>query len=208
MFEVIRTLHEEDIEEDFVAIGNLINELRTPFHAALIIKYQSHLFQYHYTGTEIELCDIHLDYFHKRTYTIHQSEIPAFIAYCNSIKKNANPHYGYFYSGEYYDKNGKHFSEKAIGERMTCVGFCLNVLKGFLENDYLKYTDWGSSSHSNEYLLKYAETHQLDVAKIQESHRRISPIEILTSGYFYSIPISKLEIDDKLNEVKEYLVNY
>ena len=148
------------------------------------------------------------EYFHKRTETIHKEEIPAFIAYCNSIKKNANPIYGYFYSGEYYDNKGIHFSEKSIGERMTCVGFCMNVLKGFLENDYLKYTDWDSSSHSTDYLLKYAEKYNLDVASIQESHRRISPIEILTSGFFHNIPISKIEIDSKLTEVKEYLLNY
>lgn len=208
MFEIIKTLDEEDIKEDFVAIGNLIDDIKEPFHAALIIKYNSDLFQYHYTGSEIELSEIAHDYFHKRTNTIHHSEIPAFIAYCNSIKKRANPIYGYFYSGEYYDNKGHHFSEKIIGERMTCVGFCLNVLKGFLEKDYLKYTDWDSSSHSSEYLLKYAEKHNLNLELIQESHRRISPIEILTSGFFYKIPITKNEIDNKLDEVKEYLVKY
>jgi hypothetical protein len=208
MFEIINTLNEQDISEDFVAIGNLINEHKEPYHAALIIKYNSNLLQYHYTGTDIELSEVDYEYFHKRTKTIHKEEIPAFIAYCNSIKKNANPIYGYFYSGEYYDNKGIHFSEKSIGERMTCVGFCMNVLKGFLENDYLKYTDWDSSSHSTDYLLKYAEKHKLDVASIQESHRRISPIEILTSGFFYNIPISKIEIDSKLAEVEEYLLNY
>lgn len=208
MFEIINTLKEEDISDDFVAIGNLLNEYKEPYHAALIIKHNSNLLQYHYTGKDIELSDVDFEYFHKRTRTIHKEEIPAFIAYCNSIKKNANPIYGYFYSGEYYDNNGIHFSKKSIGERMTCVGFCINVLKGFLENDYLKYADWDSSSHSSEYLLKYAEKHNLNVSSIQESHRRISPIEILTSGFFYNIPISKIEIDNKLTEVKEYLRNY
>ena len=208
MFEIINTLNEKDINENFVAIGNLINEDKEPFHAALIIKYNSFLLQYHYTGSDIELSDVNFEYFHKRTKTIHKEEIPAFIAYCNSIKKNANPIYGYFYSGEYYDDKGMHFSEKAIGETMTCVGFCLNVLKGFLETDYLNYIDWDSLTHSNDYLLKYAEKHNLEVATIQESHRRISPIEILTSGFFYNIPISKIEIDGKQGEVKDYLVNY
>jgi hypothetical protein len=208
MFEIINTLNEEDISENFVAIGNLINEDKEPYHAALIIKYNSNLLQYHYTGSEIELSDVNFDYFHKKTKTIHKDEIPAFIAYCNSIMKNANPIYGYFYSGEYYDNKGVHFSKKAIGERMTCVGFCLNVLKGFLEKDYLNYIDWDSSTHSNEYLLKYAEKHNLNVDDIQESHRRISPIEMLTSGFFYNIPISKIEIDGKLDQVKEYLIHY
>ncbi|WP_395077593.1 hypothetical protein [Flavobacterium sp.] len=208
MFEIINTLKEEDITENFVAIGNLINENKEPYHSALIIKYNSDLIQYHYTGSEIELRNIDFEYFHKRTKTIHKEEIPAFIAYCKSIQKNANPIYGYFYSGEYYDNNGEHFCKKEIGERMTCVGFCLNVLKGFLEVDYLKYNDWDSSTHSNEYLIKYAEKHNLDILKIQESHRRISPIEILSSGFFYNTPISKIEIDSKVDEIKEYLINY
>lgn len=208
MFEIINTLNEEDINDDFVAIGNLINKDREPYHAALIIKYNSNLLQFHYTSLNIEFNEVNYEYFHKRTSTIHKEEIPAFIAYCNSIKKNANPIYGYFYSGEYYDNDGIHFCDKAIGERMTCVGFCLNVLKGFLENDYIKYTDWDSSSHSNEYLLKYAKKHNLDIELIHSSHRRISPIDILTSGYFYNIPITKIEIDNKLPEVSEYLSNY
>lgn len=208
MFEIINTLNEQDISEDFVAIGNLINGDKVPFHAALIIKYNSILFQYHYTSSDIEFEEVDYEYFHKRTKTIHKEEVPAFIAYCNSIKKNANPIYGYFYSGEYYDNKGVHFSEKTIGERMTCVGFYINVLKGFLEDDYLKYTDWDSSSHSTDYILKYADKHKLDVASIQESHRRISPIEILTSGFFYNIPIPKTDIDNKLTEVEEYFLNY
>lgn len=209
MFEIIKTLNEEDIKDDFVAIGNLIDESKEPFHAALIIKYNSNLFEFHYTSKSIEFDSINNDYFHKITKTIHQAEIPAFIAYCKSIKKNAKPIYGYFYGGEYYDNNGNHFSEKTTGERMTCVGFCLNVLKGFLEKDYIKYADWDSSSHNNEdYLEKYAEKHELDINDIQESHRRISPIEILTSAFFNNIPISKNEIETKLDEVKEYLLNY
>ncbi|MDR6761853.1 hypothetical protein J2Y38_002062 [Flavobacterium sp. 2755] len=209
MFEIINTLSEKDINKDFVAIGALINKEKSPYHASLIINYKSALFQFHYTSQEIEFQKVNYNYFHKRTQTIHEDEIPAFIAYCNSIKKKANPTYGFFYSGEYYDSNGTHFSQKSTGERMTCVGFCLNVLKGFLEEDYIKYKDWNSSSHEEtDYLQKYAEEHNLDVETIAESHRRISPLEILTSGFFDNLPISKNNIDDKSDEVKEYLFNY
>ena len=80
-------------------------------------------------------------YFHKTTLTIHPDEVPAFIVYCQQIKQKAKPIYGFFYSGEFYDKEGNYLMNKDLGERMTCVGFCLNVLKGFLEEDYIDYME-------------------------------------------------------------------
>jgi len=80
-------------------------------------------------------------YFHKTTLTIHPDEVPAFIVYCQQIKQKAKPIYGFFYSGEFYDKEGNYLMNKDLGERMTCVGFCLNVLKGFLEEDHIDYME-------------------------------------------------------------------
>ena len=128
---------------------------------------------------------------------------------CRRIINKANPRYGFFYSGEYFDKDGNHFSDKAIGQTMTCSGFCINVLKGFLEKDYLVYEDWNTPSFpTTDYLQNYALRYNLDIDKIAESHRRISPLELLCSGYFSLLPISKNQIDSKLFETQEYLQNY
>ena len=43
---------------------------------------------------------------------------------------------------------------------------------------------------------------------IIESHRRISPLELLCSGYFSNLPIRKYDIDLKIDETSEYLLNY
>ncbi|WP_314060053.1 hypothetical protein [Empedobacter brevis] len=213
MFEIKHTNTEVDIKNEFVAIGSYLNENKEPFHSVLLIRYQNTNYQIHYTGvpgygilfdTEIEdVC------FHKITDTIDEKLIPAFYTMCKRIEKKANPKYGYFYSGEYFDNQGKHFSDKPIGETMTCAGFCLNVLKGFLENDYINYKDWNNQSFpTDDYLKKYAEKNNLDLDKIAESHRRISPLELLSSGFFNIIPISKKQIDTKVDETQQYLLNY
>lgn len=204
MFEIIKTLQEGDRDCDFVALGFLENEGNN--HATLIIKYNSELYQYHYTSREIDFSNVSYDFFHKITETIQTSLVPAFYAHCREILKRANPQYGYFYSGEFYDRNGIHFSDKAVGERMTCVGFCLNVLKGFLEEDYIYYLDWDENSHdSPDYLVKYANNHNLKIEDISLSHRRITPLELLTSAFFVDTPIKKTKIDSKKEEVKDYI---
>lgn len=210
MFEIINTLTEKDIKENFVAIGGCIDANGIAEHSVLVIRYNDQLSHIHFNGSDILFDRISSEFcFHKITETIDEKLIPSFIAMCKRVKKTANPRYGFFYSGEYYDLNGLHFSEKEISETMTCSGFCLNILKGFLEKDYLVYTDWNTPSYpTEEYLKNFANHFNLDIEKISESHRRISPLELLSSAYFTNLPITKLEVDSKVDETAEYLANY
>ncbi|AKH95402.1 hypothetical protein [Elizabethkingia anophelis] len=213
MFEIINTLTENDIKEEFVAIGSCIDGEGNAYHSVLIIRYKGESFQFHYTGNpSIGILfenTVYSSCFHKITDTINPRLIPAFIAMCKRVMKTATPRYGYFYSGEYYDNSGNHFSDKEVGETMTCAGFCINILKGFLENDYIYYQDWTSESHPTEgYLDFYCSKYSIDKDKIAESHRRISPIELLCSGFFSNLPIRKVQIDCKIDEVQDYLKNY
>lgn len=202
MFEIVRSLVEDDRITDFVAIGNLIDGNAISKHAAFIIKHNDELFEFHYTGEIIEFEKIGRDYYHKITDTIDPEEVPAFIAKCKNIQKKAKPIYGYFYSGESYDIDGNHIGDPILGQRMTCVGFCLNVLKGFLEEDYLIYTDWTSETHdSKDYVELYCKENKIDPEDIIDSHRRITPRECLTSCYFTNLPISKKQIDNKIVQV-------
>jgi hypothetical protein len=210
MFEIRRTLEEQDIDENFVAIGNLISENpRTPTHSALIIKYNNSLYEFHFTGRAIELKEVENDYFHKITQCIHRDEVAAFIALCKHVLSKASPTYGFFYSGEFYDSEGNFIGNNSLGERMTCVGFCLNVLKGFLEAEYLNYSDWSNASHNDgeAYLLWYCGHHGLNINDVRQSHRRISPLECLVSCFYSSLPISKRDIDAKTPMVWDYILN-
>tara|TARA_R110002020_G_scaffold261331_2_gene475669 strand:+ start:1636 stop:2268 length:633 start_codon:yes stop_codon:yes gene_type:complete len=210
LFDIINTLTEKDIKENFVAIGSYVDKDKVAAHSVIVIKYNGSIKHIHYDSKEILFDDIYnVCCFHKITDTINPALIPSFIVMCKIVMEKANPRYGYFYSGEYYDQNGIHFSEKAISETMTCSGFCLNILKGYLEEDYLSYKEWSTPTYpTKDYLERYANHFDLNLDDISESHRRISPLELLSSAYFSNLPITKSQVDSKVDETAEYLKNY
>lgn len=210
MFEIINTLTEDDIKNKYVAIGCYINEDKIPYHSTIVIRYNNEIKHLHFDGKKILYDKIYNESsFHKITDTINVKLLPSFIMMCRRVMKSAQPRYGYFYSGEFYNSNGIHFSEKEIEETMTCSGFVLNILKGFLEEDYIYFDDWDNSPYpTKKYLEDFANYFKLDKNKIINSHRRISPLELLCSGYFSKLPIRKNQIESKLGETSEYLRNY
>lgn len=210
MSKIIHTNINSDLTEDFVAIGTYLNDEKEPYHSVLIIQYAGVLQHFHYTGRALLLDDIYNnDCFHIKTAVVNKALVPSFLGMCRRILKKANPQYGYFYSGDYYDVKGVHFANNHVGEVMTCVGLCLNVLKGFLGRDYMSYEDWTDTSTVPTGFLEYfANRNGLDINKIRESHRRITPSDLLCSAYFKSTPISKQMVDSKRAEVLEYLKNY
>ena len=208
MFEVVNTLTETQKKENLVAIGSYLND-GIPEDSVIVIKFQEKLEHIFFNGNEIYYGRLLDDTcYHKITDTIDPKLIPSFIVMCRRIKKKANPLYGYFYSGEYYDKNGDHFSENSISQSMTCSGFCLNILKGFLEEEYLKYWEWNKPTDITEnFLENFASKYNFEVEDIADSHRRISPLELLCSAFFKNLPISKDEIYTKIDEIEMYLGN-
>lgn len=205
MFEVVRSKEVTDRITDFVAIGNLVDKNFNSYHSAFVIQHNNSLYEFHYTGREILFNLLEEDYYHKITDTILPDEVPAFIALCLNVLKNAKPTYGYFYSGESYDINGHHKGDSDLGERMTCVGFCLNVLKGFLEEDYLRYEDWTAETvEDSTYLDDFCKKNNLEATKISNSVKRITPRESLTSCFFVALPIPKKGIDEKIIEVNRF----
>jgi hypothetical protein len=201
--EIVRTLHDSVTDSDFVAIGNRLDGTESN-HSALIIQFRGTLLEFHYPG-RMELNHLQKDYFHIVTSTIPDYEVPSFISMCRNILKKANPRYGFFYSGESYDVDGNHRSNTDLGETMTCVGFCLNVLNGFVEDEYLAYWDWDHTSHPEpNYLRDYCTKYNIDMSKVQDSHRRITPSECLISCFFADLPIRKADIDSKQQEVQQH----
>lgn len=204
MPEIVRIQHISSIGTAFVAIGNLLSGTEST-HSAFIIRYNSRISAFHFTGYSIDFEEMGRDYYHIETPVIHKDEVPAFIALCLNIQKKANPLYGFFYSGESYDFEGNHRSDTDLGEVMTCAGFCLNVLKGFLEEDYIAYADWENIPYPNlGYATRFCNENGLDINKIQPSHRRITPRECLISCMFDVLPIRKSQIDAAQQMVQDF----
>jgi hypothetical protein len=198
----------DDTEHDFVGIG-VLNQGSTASHSGLIIKFKTKVYEFHYTGQEVLLLDLSEVFYHKIINVIPSFEIAAFLIMAQNIQKYAKPNYGCFYSGEFYDADGNHFSN-ITGQYMTCVGFCLNVLRGFLQEDYLKYEDWDNTTadgflNQPDYFSFFILRHGLDPDEFSSSLRRITPIEMLTSAFFNDLPISKANIDSHKAQVNNIL---
>lgn len=205
MFEVVKSLDNSEKENSFVALGYLIDN--PTHHAAIIIKFNNELFQFHYTSTAIDLSPLSYDFYHKITRVILPGEVPAFIAHCKAIAKHAPPLYGFLYSGDYFDTDGVHFGNKDIGQRMTCVGFCISTLKGFLEEDYILESEWEFDPDFRPgFLEHYCNIYKLNIDLVRPFWKRITPGQFLASGYFSKIPIPKTLIDNKYSDLKEEMV--
>lgn len=192
---------EESISSDtfFVGIGMSL----AMDHAVIIIYYDKKLQEFDFIR-KVELQDAEEDSYYKKITHIHPDEVATFLAYCHAIKKRSKPTQGLFYSGGQFNRNGSHSTDSPLGQRMSCVGFCLNVLKGFKFEDYLVYEDWKESSQSLAYLAKFCEKNNLDIKDISPFHRRITPIELLSSAFFDNLPIEKIKIDSIKEDVKKY----
>lgn len=199
-------------DKNFVALGCTIDRSYNNIdHLAFILyekedgEYEARLQECDYDGWQISLTELtptSSNYYFRISPLVKEQDVEAFIAMCENVKKNAKPEYGYFYSGESYDKNGVHQSSQELGQRMTCVGFCLNILKGFLEEDYIEYADWDSDTNNKEnWLDDYCQKHNIDPHTLKQSHRRITPLEGLVSCFFENLPIRKSDIDSKKPEV-------
>lgn len=209
MFSIVRSNHESGCTSNFVAIGNLIDHELKSCHAAIIIQKDKELFEFHFDGEMVELKTIEDDYYHKILSIIKPDDIPSFLGYCQMVEEKANPIYGYFYSGQSYDPiDGHHICDNNLSEIMTCVGFCLNVLTGFiLEDEFLKFSDWPSQPENSEYLKKFCTKYNKDINDIASSHRRITPREILISAFYTTLPIRKKDIDSKKLAIEEHFKN-
>ena len=204
-----------DLPFNFIAAAVKVDDDGHPHHAGLIIKLNDKFFLFHYTSREVILDKVPDEkwYFHKTLSFISEIEIPAFLAHCKIISIKAKPKYGYFYGGSYY-KDGKYFSEAHDKEFMTCVGFCINVVLGFLETEvYFSYSDWTDDSLDNpeEYLNNFineqkGDNPEIDINAFKKNLRRIMPSEYVASAFFNEPPIRKKAVDEIIESVKLALI--
>lgn len=215
--EDIKSLDSED-SESIVAAAVCINKKDDVHHAALYIRFNDESRVFHYTGKVVLLEDADVllgessRYYYKTLLFIRPELIPAFITQCELISEKAQPIYGYFYSGSLYDGEGNFIDPGAFPQSMTCVGFCLNVLKHFLGKDNLVYyTDWSSSTAPNEFIEKfYEELKQvrpsLSLEEFKKKIRRILPIEYFTAACTNELNIRKVYTDANKDKVHNVLI--
>jgi hypothetical protein len=210
----IEDCHSDDIE-DIVGAAVSINRNGEVKHAALFIRFNEENKVFHYTGEKVlfEDADAVNHHYYKGLLFILPELIPAFMAQCELISERAQPVYGFFYSGSLYDDQGDFIDPGGFPQSMTCVGFCLNVLKHFLgEDNLLHYTDWDSSTVSDGFIHDFFEQVRkirpaLTLEEFKKYVRRILPIEYFTAACTNEVNIRKQYIDANVDKVHQVLID-
>ena len=200
-------------EGDFVAAAVSISEGGEAKHAGLVIKYNDDYYLFHF-GPKLKFEPLPEGqwYYHKNLNFIKSEEIPSFLAHCKLIDEEANPIYGYYFNGSYFS-GGQYFSDIETPQYMTCVGFCLNVLNGFiLHSQFIYFNEWKINTVSQRYIDEIIEKFKADIPDIDinmliEDIRRIAPEEYLAAAYIDNIPVRKTQIDAIIVNVSQAIYN-
>lgn len=198
-----------DLTENFVAAA-LKFDNKEPVHAGIAICIEGELYIFHYAGVEInlEILDESKWYIENRLNFIKPDEVIAFFVYCENIKKEASPSYGFNYNGAFFKEDGSYFSEVEDFQFMTCVGFCLAVITGAIEgHKYIIHEEWDMADHEKDvYFLKHIDSLldsvEFEIRKrIKNELRRIYPIDYFSASFIDKIPIGKLDIEEIKQDV-------
>jgi hypothetical protein len=200
----------DDLPENIIGAAIVTNPDDSQ-HAAIFIRYNGESKLFHFTGRSVMIEDFFNPdeiYFHKNLAVIDPLLLPAFLAHCELVLEKAEPKFGYFYEGALYDHNGDFISPSSMPEYMTCVGFCLNVIKGFLsDQDYFNYSDWDINTLDETYAEKFLEKVQLEnpgiaINDFKVNLRRILPIEYLCGAFSTTLPVEKAFTDGIRQDVE------
>ena len=202
----------DDLPENMIGAAIVTNG--DTQHAAIFIRYNGESKLFHFTGKDVMIEDFFNPgeiYFHKIIDEVDPLLIPSFLAQCELILEKAEPKFGYFYEGGLYDQNGDFISPGSVPQYMTCVGFCLNVIKGFFDGEeYFSYTDWDNSTVDESYVEQFLtrvqeENPDLKIDDFKADLRRILPIEYLSGAFSPDRPVTKAFIDGiKTDVIRSY----
>lgn len=198
------------LPSNLVAIAVMINEDGIGQHSAIIIGVNRTYYLFHYTS-EFILLENNIPqgrwYYHKVLEAIPQDESEAFLSHCESISRdNRDIKYGFIFDGSYY-RDGVYFSNSGLPEFSTCVGFCINVITGYLwDSDFLKVDDWHTQPIRNGF-IEFYERAKLAVPDLDEElykihHKRIQPDECTASAYITELPVTKKAVDEIIADVR------
>lgn len=217
VYNSLSRFNDHDLPENFVSIAVSISpDTLIPFHAAILIRYKSVNYLHHFPGSQAPLV---VDGFDETGWHIYkildafnyndESEIGSILQYCRRVCNQSDITYSYIVDGSEYADKGNFVSEEGLPELGTCVGFCLNTLKGALidiETSILCLEDWDDREviervdnwSKHQVMQKYPD---LDWDLYNAFKKRITPLEYLCTAYFDQYPIRKDAIDNKKDDL-------
>lgn len=197
---------------NFVAIGVQVHE-GEGIHAGIIIAYNNvyKLLHLQIGGHEFQEVPNGKWYFNAPLKVIKPEVVSSFLTHCNMVAENCEADLAFHYDGSFYLGDGT-WSGNETKEYMTCVGFCIAVIRGFLEGEmYIKYTDWDESTAPPNYFETFKKQNILkikDPEKYRKNIRRITPAELTAATFLHEddkYPITKAAIDEIIENVEKVL---
>ena len=197
-----------------VAVSVFKNEIN---HSGIFIRYNNTNYLLHFDMVNVSLLEIperSIVFFKQLTF-LPSEFIPSTFHWFTQLAKAKSPGYGYFYSGSFYDETTLDFIDgQQMPEIMSCVGFCLNVLKTVLRGkDFIKYTDWHYHNGITEdnvlrYFIKAKQNYpDINIEEFAKHVRRILPVEYFTAGFDVSLPVRKVFTDSNSREVAKIVMD-
>ena len=150
--ELINIADDHILSNNIVGITVQIDSHGIAKHSALLIGVEGDYSLFHYDSYDVLLenpsptdkwffCKS-LDFINAEEFSLN------FLAHCMIIMNEDPPEYGFLFDGSYYTSEGKYFTDSGIRNFTTCVGFCIKVLAGFIQNydGYFELGDWDEDS--------------------------------------------------------------
>ncbi len=186
-----------------------------PFHAALVVCVNGERSIFHFDAADVseEAFGGYMFMF-KEFETIPPFEANAFRVICRSAIRNSPPRYHYLFDGSHYSEGTFEANNGSLSYHMTCVGFCLAILKEWFDEDYIAFTDWTSTNslwpedvEEQTRQLREIYTNFSD-EELQANMRRIKPSEFISSAFCNNIPIGKDDTDKISNHIKNIVMEW
>lgn len=207
-----------ELPENIIAVAVNVDQDGIAYHSGLLVGVSGEYFIFHYPGNtpNYEMIEYPFTgnwYYHKNLDILPQNLSLSFKQLCETILLNAQPKYGFVYGGSFYNENGVYISPDNLDEVTTCVGFCINVITGFLwNNEYIQYEDWSEDDNESELYTRwrawFERKYTDNETRAYRPHiRRITPAELTSSAFFKELPIRKKEIDTIVNQVIQVLAD-
>jgi hypothetical protein len=207
----------DDLPLTFIAASVEVNENGYLYHAGIAIgcEHGKHLF--HYDGSNLRFDLLEFPWHLQHTIDLVPEYLAeAFYVHCYEATLETAPEYGFFYEGTYFKDGKAVLKNEANPYRMSCVGFCLALLKGWDKEltDYMEYKDWKADNtlkkediDAEMEELKYFYPKLTEEELLQEV-RRIKPSEYLAASYFKTYPVRKAQTDTLAVGLKEVALKF
>ena len=213
-----------DLDEEFFGVAVSLNDNGIPQHSGVVICYEGEKLFFHFNGKVLleNVTEEVTDIYYKKLELFPETYLPYIRAYFDILLNTVDPLYGFVFTDSYYNDDGTYVSDvDGLPDFCTCVGFCINVIRGLFlkQTKYLETTDWTDDSLQQvaDFFIEQVDNYLTAVEKFEpeklekvkkSSYKRILSVELLLSGFFAKpkkLPVRKADISPKILDTRKIL---